>query len=121
MRGSTLLLHSLRPVSRPIRRALPLPLPDAPSLRRPESRFQPLAAPLCLLGAGTLSVHRGFHLYYITSARALCQAVILFFVNKEKKQKKNFLRETAVSLMFEFVQIDVVQTHTTFPPLHTYV
>ena len=46
---------------------------------------------------------------------------ILFFVNKEKNQKKNFLRETVVSLMFEFVQFDVVYFRTTFPPLHTYV
>lgn len=58
-RGSTLLLRSSRPVSRPTRRALPLPLPDALSPRRPEGRFQRCAAPLCLLDAGTLSVHRG--------------------------------------------------------------
>src|SRR5699024_7538755 len=34
------------PVSRPKRRALPLPLPDAHSLRLPEGRLQPVAAPL---------------------------------------------------------------------------
>ena len=62
-RGSTLLLRLFRPVSRPTRRALPLPLPDALSPRRPEGRSQQRAAPLCLFDAGTLSIHRGCCLY----------------------------------------------------------
>lgn len=72
MRGSTLLLHSPGPVSRPIRRALPLPLPDALSPRRPEGRFQRCAAPLCLLDAGTLSVHRGCVIRIILPAPGRC-------------------------------------------------
>ena len=62
-----------RPLSLPVRRALPLPLPDARSPLLPEGRFQPAAALLCQFAVGTLSVPRGFHLYYITSGRASCQ------------------------------------------------
>ena len=70
-RGSTLLFHSGRPVSRPKRRALPRPLPDAPSRLRPEGRLQPAAAPLCPLSSGTLPVHRGF-IFIILPARPTC-------------------------------------------------
>ena len=54
------------PVSRLRRRALPLPLPDAPSRRPTQGGFQPVTAPLCMPAAGTLSVHRGLTtvLYY---------------------------------------------------------
>src|SRR5699024_6370586 len=60
-----------RPVSRPKRRALPRPLPDAPSRLRPEGRLQPAAAPLCPLSGGTLPVHCGF-ISIILPARPTC-------------------------------------------------
>ena len=78
-RGSTLLFHSGRPVSRPKRRALPRPLPDAPSRLRPEGRLQPAAAPLCPLSGGTLPVHCGF-ISIILPARPTCvKAGAVFF------------------------------------------
>src|SRR5699024_5085404 len=47
------------PVTGPNRRALPLPLPDAPSPLLPWARLQPAAGPLCPADhRGTLSVHR---------------------------------------------------------------
>ena len=75
----TLLFHSGRPVSRPKRRALPRPLPDAPSPPPPGGPLAAGGGPLCPLSGGTLPVHRGF-ISIILPARPTCvKAGAVFF------------------------------------------
>ena len=112
-RGSTLLFHSGRPVSRPKRRALPRPLPDAPSRLRPEGRLQPAAAPLCPLSGGTLPVHRGF-ISIILPARPTCvKAGAVFFTARGGSPRAARLSKKADA--FSAKEISLRSAQSVFP------
>ena len=90
------------PLSLPMRRALPLPLPDARSPLLPEGRFQPAAALLCQFAVGTLSVPRGFIPIILPAAGGCVKKI-------SQKKPGNFVHSAVASF------------DTTFLPLHTYV
>ena len=88
-RGAFARFHSpvslIEPVSRLRRRALPLPLPGAPSRRLDMGRLAAGGRPsLSACAAGTLPVLGGFttQYHYITKASPLCQAAFWRFFQK---------------------------------------